>query len=246
MRSTSSSRRSHSRSSGEEVERARRIDEIVRLERMLAKDGLLVLDFSFLLKQQKKRLKALARDPRTAWRVTKDRWKELDRYDDSLELRRRTLQVASTPETPRTFIESPDPQECAFQVGETLLAAVRAKLALLVIAKRFRKRSLILAFEGWDAAGKGGAIRRVTRALDARQYTTISGASGVTSRVTGGSRSSTAPGTGACSSSASRASPARRSVDARRGERQVPRARLGARDDRRAARGSSRVRFRSP
>lgn len=28
----------------------------------------------------------------------------------------------------------------------------------------------VLAFEGWDAAGKGGAIRRVARALDARQY----------------------------------------------------------------------------
>jgi polyphosphate kinase 2 (PPK2 family) len=27
-----------------------------------------------------------------------------------------------------------------------------------------------MAFEGWDAAGKGGAIRRVTAALDARSY----------------------------------------------------------------------------
>lgn len=31
----------------------------------------------------------------------------------------------------------------------------------------------ILVFEGWDAAGKGGAIRRVTRALDARSYQVI-------------------------------------------------------------------------
>lgn len=30
--------------------------------------------------------------------------------------------------------------------------------------------STIVVFEGWDAAGKGGAIRRVTGALDARQY----------------------------------------------------------------------------
>ena len=30
--------------------------------------------------------------------------------------------------------------------------------------------STILVFEGWDAAGKGGAIRRVTGALDARSY----------------------------------------------------------------------------
>ncbi len=33
--------------------------------------------------------------------------------------------------------------------------------------------STILLFEGWDAAGKGGAIRRVTAALDARQYQVI-------------------------------------------------------------------------
>ncbi|MBT8396485.1 MAG: polyphosphate:AMP phosphotransferase [Gemmatimonadetes bacterium] len=33
--------------------------------------------------------------------------------------------------------------------------------------------SMILLFEGWDAAGKGGAIRRVVRELDARFYEVI-------------------------------------------------------------------------
>ena len=39
-----------------------------------------------------------------------------------------------------------------------------------------RRRGLsgVLVFEGWDAAGKGGAIRRVVRALDARFYQVIS------------------------------------------------------------------------
>ena len=36
------------------------------------------------------------------------------------------------------------------------------------------ERSLILVFEGPDAAGKGGAIRRITAALDARQYRVLS------------------------------------------------------------------------
>ena len=36
-----------------------------------------------------------------------------------------------------------------------------------------RDHSLVLVFEGIDAAGKGGAIRRVTGALDARQYVTV-------------------------------------------------------------------------
>ena len=38
---------------------------------------------------------------------------------------------------------------------------------------RSAKRSLVLVFEGNDAAGKGGAIRRVTSALDARKYSTV-------------------------------------------------------------------------
>ena len=38
---------------------------------------------------------------------------------------------------------------------------------------KFAKRSAVLVFEGGDAAGKGGAIRRVTGALDARQYHVI-------------------------------------------------------------------------
>ncbi len=38
---------------------------------------------------------------------------------------------------------------------------------------RFRKHGLVLAFEGMDAAGKGGAIRRITHALDARQYQVV-------------------------------------------------------------------------
>jgi len=31
----------------------------------------------------------------------------------------------------------------------------------------------VLVFEGWDAAGKGGVIRRITRALDARDYRVV-------------------------------------------------------------------------
>ena len=49
----------------------------------------------------------------------------------------------------------------------------QGKLAKLTRHKRFTDRSLILVFEGADAAGKGGAIRRVTAALDARQYITV-------------------------------------------------------------------------
>jgi polyphosphate kinase 2 (PPK2 family) len=52
---------------------------------------------------------------------------------------------------------------------ETKREKLQGALNALVRDRRFRKRSLILVFEGSDAAGKGGAIRRLTAALDARQ-----------------------------------------------------------------------------
>lgn len=56
---------------------------------------------------------------------------------------------------------------------ETQLEKYQGRLNLLTRDPRFAKKSLVVVFEGQDAAGKGGAIRRVTAALDARQYTVI-------------------------------------------------------------------------
>ena len=53
------------------------------------------------------------------------------------------------------------------------LEALQGRLALLVRRQRFDKHALVLAFEGMDAAGKGGAVRRITQALDARQYQVV-------------------------------------------------------------------------
>jgi polyphosphate:AMP phosphotransferase len=53
---------------------------------------------------------------------------------------------------------------------DTQLEALQGRLAKLTRGERFAKRSLVVVFEGVDAAGKGGAIRRVTAALDARSY----------------------------------------------------------------------------
>ena len=46
----------------------------------------------------------------------------------------------------------------------------QGRLNLLTRHPKFGARSLIVVFEGNDAAGKGGAIRRITGALDARRY----------------------------------------------------------------------------
>jgi polyphosphate:AMP phosphotransferase len=53
------------------------------------------------------------------------------------------------------------------------LAHWQGRLAELARDPRFKSRSLVCAFEGADAAGKGGAIRRITAALDARQFQVV-------------------------------------------------------------------------
>jgi polyphosphate kinase 2 (PPK2 family) len=42
------------------------------------------------------------------------------------------------------------------------------RVTALTLSKKFEKRSLVAVFEGDDAAGKGGSIRRVVQALDPR------------------------------------------------------------------------------
>ncbi|MGH8671879.1 MAG: polyphosphate:AMP phosphotransferase [Burkholderiales bacterium] len=55
---------------------------------------------------------------------------------------------------------------------EKQLEKYQGRLNLLTRPPKFKK-SVIAVFEGSDAAGKGGAIRRITAALDVRQYQII-------------------------------------------------------------------------
>lgn len=50
------------------------------------------------------------------------------------------------------------------------LAQLQARLGLLMQKAQTVGMTNVIVFEGWDAAGKGSAIRRVTQALDARQF----------------------------------------------------------------------------
>ena len=50
----------------------------------------------------------------------------------------------------------------------------QGKLFDLAWKAHHQKKSVVAVFEGWDASGKGGAIRRVTRAIDARLYRVLS------------------------------------------------------------------------
>jgi polyphosphate:AMP phosphotransferase len=64
-------------------------------------------------------------------------------------------------------------QRLAKEKYENELEKYQGKLNLLARHDNFRKISVVTLFEGWDAAGKGGNIRRITGALDARLYSII-------------------------------------------------------------------------
>ncbi|HEX8962090.1 MAG TPA: polyphosphate:AMP phosphotransferase [Rhodocyclaceae bacterium] len=198
-----------------------RIDQINRFEQMLVNEGALILKFWFHLTKdgQKRRLKALEKDPRTAWRVTKWNWDRLKTYDKLQDVVGHVLRMTNTPWAPWIIIEGEDDRYRSLTTGKILLDAIKQRLAgtgkqatpvaapvpvnldgrdllseldlshkiakkdyedqlakwqgrlsELVRDPRFKQKSVICVFEGSDAAGKGGAVRRVTAALDARDY----------------------------------------------------------------------------
>jgi polyphosphate:AMP phosphotransferase len=53
------------------------------------------------------------------------------------------------------------------------LEQLQGRIALLSRRRRFARHAVVVAFEGMDASGKGGAIRRLTAALDARQIRVV-------------------------------------------------------------------------
>jgi polyphosphate kinase 2 (PPK2 family) len=50
------------------------------------------------------------------------------------------------------------------------LAPLQVELRKLAYELYERRRSMVIVYEGWDAAGKGGNIRRVTEKMDPRGY----------------------------------------------------------------------------
>ena len=74
----------------------------------------------------------------------------------------------------RHVLNDPDlPRRLHKDDYKTALEEQQARLARLTRRKRFRSRSMVIVFEGMDAAGKGSSIRRITYALGVRQYAVV-------------------------------------------------------------------------
>ena len=108
----------------------RSIEEINHFEKMLADEGALILKFWFHLSKQaqKKRLKALASDPETRWRVTERDWDFFKVYDRFYRISEETLRETSTADAPWIVVEGQDPRYRYLTVGKTLLEAMRKRL----------------------------------------------------------------------------------------------------------------------
>jgi polyphosphate:AMP phosphotransferase len=203
---------------------------IRHFEQLLAADGTLILKVWLHLSKaaQYKRLRELADDERTAWRVSPDDWRHHRLYDRLGRTAKHILEATHRPASPWFVVGADDPRSRDFAVGRLLLARFReharkvkkaknpntksqkkAALAPLrasglhrllalpldqalsaaeyeekrdkwlgrlnhaVRTASAQHRSMIFVFEGWDAAGKGGAIRRLSSAIDARDYRVI-------------------------------------------------------------------------
>ena len=102
----------------------------------------------------------------------------LSRINDQLELRSRGKPVAvkakEDASKEMSVLESLDlSMTYTKKEYNKQLEKYQGKLNILAREARKKKVSSILIFEGWDAAGKGGVIRRIIHALDARQYRVI-------------------------------------------------------------------------
>lgn len=91
------------------------------------------------------------------------------------------MQPPSEPPKPQPEIDNPvtllDRLDLSLKLDKPAyakrMAELQGELGSLARKLKKKKRSAILLFEGSDAAGKGGAIRRLTWGLDARQYRII-------------------------------------------------------------------------
>lgn len=200
------------------------LSRVNTLEKMLVDDGALLIKIWLHLgkKQYKNRIKTLAADSKTAWRVTKKNLDNIKVYDQFREVAEQTLRQTSTGHAPWIIVEGYDQRYRSLTVGRLLrdmiqkrlqvdpktlvspavdwsakkdkttlldfvdlekslkkkeyneqLAHYQARLNELARKAHKKKVSTVMALEGWDAGGKGGMIRRMIHALDARHYRVI-------------------------------------------------------------------------
>lgn len=203
----------------------RAYEETNSLERQLVNGGSVVIKFFLHItkKEQRKRFKKLQKNSSTAWRVTKEDWRQNKRYSDYLLATEEMLAKTDTDVAPWTIVEAQDRRFATVKIFRTVIDALeqgirereekaskptspnlhsknlsssildKADLTLSLTrteyedalkASQDKVRDLehriyvervpvVIVYEGWDASGKGGNIRRLVQAMDPRGYEVI-------------------------------------------------------------------------
>lgn len=87
----------------------------------------------------------------------------------------RTQNVPTVAPTEQTVLDTIDlGSRFSRKEYDKRLASRQSELRQLAWKAKHQGRNTVMVFEGWDAAGKGGAIRRVTAGMDARLFRVIS------------------------------------------------------------------------
>jgi len=214
------------------------VDQYMRklreLERMLIHDGAVIVKcwYHYSEKDQRERLKSLARSDRSRWKMLPKKSKFSQQYKRFEDVAGQVIRATDIGRAPWHIIEATDPRYRDMTTGRILLNAIQEALAAppedehdagdapsnstvsvlpdapeaqitlidrvdltqTITRKEYKKKlrelqrelndlawrayaakkSIVLVFEGVDAAGKGGAIRRVTQAVDSRLREVIS------------------------------------------------------------------------
>ncbi|MCU0242164.1 MAG: UDP-galactose-lipid carrier transferase [Vicinamibacteria bacterium] len=106
-------------------------DQINEFERWLTEDGQVVVKFFFHISkaEQRRRLKAIDKNPLEKWRVQKEDWRRNRHYDDWVEAIEEMLVRTDTPACPWTIVEATDARWTRVKVFEVLVARMEEALA---------------------------------------------------------------------------------------------------------------------
>ncbi len=81
--------------------------------------------------------------------------------------------IVQSLDTSAILVSLPFTERLSREKYDIKVAKSQAKLGRLSRSPQAQHHAIVAVFEGMDAAGKGGAIRRMTQALDARRYVVI-------------------------------------------------------------------------
>jgi polyphosphate kinase 2 (PPK2 family) len=104
--------------------------DIAEFERMLADDGTVIVKFWLHItkKEQKKRFKALEKDPLESWRVTPEDWEGHRKYGDYLVAVEEMLELTDSEYGPWTIVEATSRWYARKKIFDTLIRALETRL----------------------------------------------------------------------------------------------------------------------